>query len=95
MHGTGYEEAQQAPAYMWRTRDWKLITYVPGDAAGARLREARGELYDLGADPLELDNLYDDRDHLEVRERLTTELLVHLASSWAGHPWQPAGTPLA
>jgi arylsulfatase len=95
MHGTGYEEAQQATAYMWRTRDWKLITYVPGDAAGARLREAQGELYDLGADPLELDNLYDDRDHLEVRERLTTELLVHLASSWAGHPWQPAGTPLA
>jgi arylsulfatase len=95
MHGTGYEEEQQAPAYMWSTRDWKLIIYVPGDAAGARLREAQGELYDLGADPLELDNLYDDPDHLEVQERLTGELLTHLASSWAGHPWQPTGTPLA
>jgi arylsulfatase len=95
MHGTGYEEEQQAPAYMWRTRDWKLIAYVPGDAAGARLREAQGELYDLGADPLELHNLYDDPDRLEVRERLTGELLMHLASTWASHPWQPAVTPLA
>ena len=94
MHGTGYEEVQQAPAYMWRTREWKLITYVPGDAAGARLREAEGELYDLRADPLELDNLYGDPNHLSVRERLTGELLIHLASAWAGHPWQPARPPL-
>ena len=72
----------------------ELITYVPGDAAGARLREAEGELYDLRADPLELDNLYDDPDHLSVRERLMGELLIHLASAWAGHPWQAARPPL-
>jgi arylsulfatase len=92
MHGTGYEKAQKAPAYMWRTHDWKLITYLPGDAADAqaRVREAQGELYDLRADPRELNNLYGDPDHLSVRERLTGELLMHLASVWARHPWQPA-----
>jgi arylsulfatase len=92
MHGTGYEKAQKAPAYMWRTRDWKLITYLPGDAADAEARVggAKGELYDLRADPLEIENLYEDPDHLSVRERMTGELLMHLASVWAQHPWQPA-----
>jgi arylsulfatase A-like enzyme len=92
MHGTGYEKAQKAPAYMWRTHDWKLITYLPGNAADAqvRVREAQGELYDLRADPGELENLYGDPDHLSVRERLTGELLMHLASVWARYPWQPA-----
>jgi hypothetical protein len=50
----------------------------------------RGELYDLRADPHEHENLYDDPEHLSVRERLTRELLVHLASVWARYPWQPA-----
>jgi arylsulfatase A-like enzyme len=92
MHGTGYEKAQKAPAYMWRTHDWKLITYLPGDAADAqvRVREAQGELYDLRADPGEFENLYGDPDHLSVRERLTGELLMHLASVWARYPWQSA-----
>lgn len=97
MHGTGYEETQQAPAYMWRTRDWKLITYLPGNAADAekRVREAQGELYDLKNDPRELENVYDDPDNLSVRERLKGELLMHLASTWARHPWQTARPPLA
>jgi len=97
MHGTGYEEVQQAPAYMWRTRDWKLITYLPGDAADAtsRVGEAMGELYDLRADPLEVVNLYEDPGHLSVRERLTGELLLHLASAWSRYPWQAAKPPLA
>jgi arylsulfatase A-like enzyme len=97
MHGTGYEKTQQAPSYMWRTSDWKLITYLPGDASDAekRVGEARGELYDLSKDPRELENLYDDPDHLSVRERLKGELLMHLASTWARHPWRAARPPLA
>jgi arylsulfatase A-like enzyme len=95
MHGTGYEKVQKAPAYMWRTRDWKLITYVPGDVSGAGLRGARGELYDLRADPHEHQNLFEDPDHLPVRERLTGELLVHLASTWGKYPWQAAKPRLA
>jgi arylsulfatase A-like enzyme len=92
MHGKGYTRLQEAPAYMWRTRDWKLITYLPGVVAdaGARVHEARGELYDLRADPHEHENLYDDPGHLSVRERLTRELLMHLASAWAKYPFQAA-----
>jgi arylsulfatase A-like enzyme len=92
MHGTGYTKTQEAPAYMWRTRDWKLITYLPGSVAdaGARIHEAMGELYDLHADPHEYENLYDDPGHLSTRERLIQELLMYLASVWATYPWQPA-----
>jgi arylsulfatase A-like enzyme len=90
MHGTGYEKIQKPPAYMWRTDDWKLITYLPGDVAGAGRREPRGELYDLHADPREYENLYEDPGHLSVRERLTGELLMHLASIWAKYPWRAA-----
>jgi arylsulfatase A-like enzyme len=90
MHGTGYEKVQKAPAYMWRTHDWKLISHLPGDVAGAGLREARGELYDLRADPHEYENLYEDPGHLSIRNRLTGELLMHLASSWGKYPWQAA-----
>ena len=95
MHGMGYEKVQKAPAYMWRTRDWKLIIYLPGDVAGAGLREARGELYDLRADPHEYKNLYEDPGHLSIRERLTGELLMHLALAWGKYPWQPAKPQLA
>lgn len=92
MHGTGYEKRQKAPAYMWRTHDWKLITYLPGDVADtvARVHEARGELYDLRADPHEHKNLYGDPGHLSVRERLTREFLMYLAHAGAKYPWQPA-----
>ncbi|MDP8951966.1 MAG: DUF4976 domain-containing protein [Actinomycetota bacterium] len=80
---------------MWRTRDWKLITYLPGDVAGAGRREPRGELYDLRADPHEYKNLYDDPGHLSIRDRLTGELLMHLALAWGKYPWQAAKPQLA
>ncbi|HEX2740050.1 MAG TPA: sulfatase-like hydrolase/transferase [Rubrobacter sp.] len=94
MHGTGYEPEQRAPAYMWRTRDWKLISYLPGYAANARAPSQTGELYDLRTDPDEYHNLYDAPDHLKTRERLKGELMMHLALVWAGFPRQPAKAPL-
>ncbi len=97
MHGTGYENTQKAPAYMWRTGDWKLIRYLEGDAASVQRRtnEIRGELYDLRVDPTELDNVHDDPAYSDVRERLTGELLAHLSSVWATYPMQAAKTRLA
>jgi arylsulfatase A-like enzyme len=92
MHGGGYEPAQMAPTYMWRTRDWKLILHLPGEIIDAHLRldETRGELYDLQNDPYEWINLYDDPKHLATRETLTRDLLVHLACVWARYPRQAA-----
>jgi arylsulfatase A-like enzyme len=97
MHGSGYEPLQQAPAYMWRTQDWKLILYLPGELAGATARTglAQGELYDLRADPHEWNNLYDDAAVLDVRERLTRDLLMYLACVWARYPYRPARAKLA
>ena len=92
MHGSGYEATQAAPAYMWRTNEWKLILYLPGDLAGAMrcVDAARGELYDLARDPQEWNNLYDEPDYLSKREELTRQLLMHLACAWARYPRQPA-----
>ncbi len=91
MHGSGYEQHQVAPAYMWRTREWKLILKVNGSIADAVLRidEPIGELYNLETDPQEWRNLYDAPEHLAVRERLTRELLLHLACAWAKAPHHP------
>ena len=90
MHGGGYEPVQQAPTYMWRTRDWKLILHLPGNAIDAdlRLADVRGELYDLQNDPHEWNNRYQAPDCLEIRESLTRELLLHLASVWGKYPVQ-------
>lgn len=90
-HGGGLfnEEPQPAPAYMWRNKEWKLILYLPGTVvdAACRLDEIRGELYDLRSDPHEWTNLYASPKHTEVRERMTRELLMHLAVAWAKAPF--------
>jgi arylsulfatase A-like enzyme len=90
MHGGGYEPVQQAPAYMWRTKDWKLILHLPGAAVDADLRldQVRGELYDLQSDPHEWSNRYKDPDCLPIRESLTRDLFLHLASIWGKFPIQ-------
>jgi arylsulfatase A-like enzyme len=92
MHGGGYEPVQMAPTYMWRTHDWKLVLHLLGEItdANARLADVRGELYDLRNDPHEWTNLYDDLKYLGTRERLTRDLLMHLACVWAKYPRQAA-----
>ncbi|MCZ8515793.1 sulfatase-like hydrolase/transferase [Paenibacillus filicis] len=86
-HGKG-APVHSAPAYMWRTKEWKLILYLEG-AAGNEApgsQETRGELYHLQSDPHEWTNLYGDEAHAKVRERLKTELLMQLAVAWAKAP---------
>ena len=88
MHGSGYHEHEKAPAVMWRTPEWKLILYLPGEFRDLdnRLEEYQGELFNLKKDPLELHNLYEDPACLNTRERLTRHLLLHMAVSWSRFP---------
>jgi arylsulfatase A-like enzyme len=93
MHGSGYERIQQAPAFAWRTSEWKLILYLPGDVrdASSRIDQVRGELYRLDDDPCEWRNLYDDPACRDARETLTAQLLMYLATAWASYPMQATG----
>jgi arylsulfatase A-like enzyme len=90
MHGGGYDPVQNAPMYMWRTPEWKLILYLPERIPDApfRLDEIRGELYSLGTDPMELTNLYDTPEHLSTRDDMTRRLLMYLSTVWAKYPRQ-------
>jgi arylsulfatase A-like enzyme len=87
MHGT---DGGAGPAYMWRTDQYKLIIHLPFSSAEAysRIDEAKGELYDLLEDPDEYHNLYDHADKLALRERLTRDMTMHLACTWAAFPRQ-------
>lgn len=87
-HGKGVSAPHSAPAYMWRTKEWKLILYIEGAVrdAGARVQHTKGELYDLAADPGEWVNLYEAEEHAGIREMLKTELLMHLAVAWSKGP---------
>jgi arylsulfatase A-like enzyme len=88
-HGGGSEELQPAPAYMWRKKAWKLILFMPGSVTEGILHtdEIKGELYSLEEDPHEWRNLYYNNEHASIRELMKTELLMHLACSWAKGPF--------
>ena len=86
--GSFAEHHYAPPAYMWRTADAKLIHYSVKAPGGGR--EARGELYDLKADPGERVNLYDDPKHAELRETMMRDLLMHLCESRRKHPHRSA-----
>jgi arylsulfatase A-like enzyme len=96
MHGRGYESRQAAPTWMWRSGGWKLILHQPGWLADAAASDTmQGELYDLRADPLELQNLYNDPAHLATRERLLRQLIFHLSRQMARYPAMPGGPSIA
>jgi arylsulfatase A-like enzyme len=77
-----------APAYMWRTKKWKLILFSdqPLEKAKSSGLPMKGELYDLENDPHEWNNLYNSKKHQKIREQLKTELLEHIAVTFAGFP---------
>ena len=88
LHGSGYHETEKAPAVMWRTPEWKLILYLPGEfrQLDLRLEEFKGELYNLELDPQELNNLYYHEEYMDVREQLTRYLLLHMTIAWSRFP---------
>jgi arylsulfatase len=92
MHGRGYEEYQRAPTVMWRSNEWKLILRIPGPLGevGGTCDRIEGELYHLAEDPLELHNRYDDGACAEVRNQMTTQLLMHVMCSLGRFPGGPA-----
>jgi arylsulfatase A-like enzyme len=70
------------PAYMWRTKEWKLILYTDNNEGG----KTKGELYHLVSDPKEHKNLYAEERYSVIRESMKTDLLMHLANVWSRYP---------
>lgn len=77
-----------SPAYMWRTKNWKLILFIDKSLSKASFskEQMKGELYDLQNEPHEWENLYDNNQYREIREQLKTELLEKLAITFSGFP---------
>ncbi len=88
MHGNGSDDLLRAPAYLWRTPEWKLILSLDADHPSARRTGGplRGELYHLATDPHEWANRFDDPAAQDVRETMTRDLLMHLALAHAAWP---------
>ncbi|MCI1857451.1 MAG: sulfatase-like hydrolase/transferase [Sporolactobacillus sp.] len=88
-HGGGSEKKQPAPAYMWRKKGWKLILYLKEALTDGiqNTDKVKGELYNLKEDPGEWNNIYYDERCAPIREKMKTELLMHLACSWAKAPF--------
>jgi choline-sulfatase len=63
-----------------RTNRWKYYVHAPeaGDVPGAD-RYAERALYDLDADPYELDNLIDSANHQEIAAELRTALIAEIS----------------
>ena len=83
-HGGGLEPLQPAPAWMWRTEQYKLILFREGDVTAESPLE--GELYDLQKDPYEWNNLYNDPSMADVRFQMMSDLIGHLATAFAKGP---------
>ena len=87
-HSKGTSGEHMPPSLMWRKQDWKLILYLPGALhdAYSRVDQVQGELYHLAQDPHEWHNLYGMPEYAAVREKMTAELLMHLACAWTKGP---------
>ena len=70
-------------AFMWRTSRSKLILVMNRKKAAADYHESDivdGELYDLAQDPMEWEDLYKKPNTRAIRDKMTDELLTHLAT---------------
>ncbi|MBE5792486.1 MAG: DUF4976 domain-containing protein [Clostridiales bacterium] len=80
-HGSGSENTQIAPAWMWRNENYKLILSRPGFSIDQT--DPVCELYDLKRDPNEWTNVYNDPAYRDIREQMTIELLENAMSAFA------------
>jgi len=79
--------------YGVRTRDHKLIYFYndPLDQPGAfgPVDPPSWELYDLNADPFEINNVYGDAEYAEIESQLLSELVrLQVALGDVAHPSQ-------
>ncbi len=77
-----------APAWMWRTPEWKLILFADQPLPESRFssESLKGELYDLKKDPHEWNNLFHNKKFIKIREQMRNGLLQHLALTFAAYP---------
>jgi arylsulfatase A-like enzyme len=77
-----YSDRPDGVAFMWRTRERKLILSFPKQQVqqgSVQLTDVvAGELYDLQTDPKEWQNLYAKDESRAAREQLSRELIAHL-----------------
>ena len=77
-----YSDRPGVVAFMWRTRERKLILSFPKQQVqqgSVQLADVvAGELYDLQTDPKEWQNLYAKDESRAAREQLSRELIAHL-----------------
>lgn len=69
---SGHQATPPVHTTMLRYKQYKLVIWHGFPATD---RETQGEMYDLAADPDELDNLYHDPEHRDLRESLKDQLL--------------------
>jgi arylsulfatase A-like enzyme len=68
---------QSGSMRMLRKGDWKIVMDMQG----------RGQLYNLAADPVELDNLYGDPDHAAKQTELLADLMAATLRAEDPLPW--------
>jgi arylsulfatase A-like enzyme len=77
-----YSDRPAGVAFMWRTRERKLILTFPKEVVGqgaVQLADiTAGEFYNLKADPKEWHNLYAQAESRTVREQMSRDLIAHL-----------------
>ncbi len=85
-HPAGFSALHQHPeqaSFMWRTPDYKLILVMNRKKLAGDYQESDiidGELYNLSKDPMEWENIYKEQHEKDILEKMTEELLAHLAT---------------